>query len=114
MAAGVSLERVKKIAGDRGMTTSQVRKTLLHFGISTPRRMHPVGENGLGWMRYGRAMLHTSQRSPRPPSYGHWVLLWDGGVFDPEGPYTALYYPTTIVSYLKIHQALGGPCADTD
>jgi hypothetical protein len=116
MAAGVSLRNVIKVAGDsaEGMTTEQMRAALLRFGIFTSRRMHPVGDRGLGAMRHGRAILHTRQRHRRTPKYGHWILLWDGGVFDPEGPYTAIYYPTTIVSYLKIHRAAGGPYVSAD
>lgn len=115
MAAGVSLASVRRYIGcPDGLTTADMRKALAHFGLSTSRRMHPVGERGLGRIHTGRAILHTVQRVKPLPAYGHWALLWDGGIFDPGGAYTALYYPTTIVSYLRIHKLEGAKLDNDD
>jgi len=105
MAAGVSLRTVVNVCGEspEGMGTDEVRRGLLHFGIPTARRMHPVKDRGLGRMNTGRAILHTKQSGAK---CGHWSLLWDGAILDPGGPYTALYFPTQIVSYLRIFKML--------
>lgn len=103
MATGVSLKRVIKFTGQHpdGMSTSEVKAALRHFGMQCAERMRPVKFH-LGPVQMRRAMLHTTQRIV--PSTHHWSLLWDGGIFEPGGPYTALYFPTTIVGYLEIYQ----------
>lgn len=102
MAAGVSLRRVIKLMGDSpaGVGTAEIRLALDSFGLKCAPRMRVVKDK-LGPVQVRRALLHTVQRVPS--TVNHWTLLWDGGVFDPGGPYTALYYPTTIVSYLEIY-----------
>lgn len=109
MATGMSLQKVMAFTGHDpdGMSTADVRRALLRFGVYSARRMHPAGTRGLGSMHDGRAILHTAQRPT--PKFGHWVLLWDGGIYDPAGARTALHYPTDIVSYLRIHRVAGGP-----
>lgn len=98
MAAGVSLESVVAVAGEQGMTTEDVIDTLRLFEVRCADRLRPV--RSVMPQRVTRAILHTRQRYKR--TSGHWCLLWDGGIYDPAGPHTALHYPTTLVSYLEI------------
>jgi hypothetical protein len=102
MAAGVSLDRaIEEIGHERGTYTRELVAALRAFGIGCASklrrlsRIKPVLPKRaiVCIQRYG-----DEKRSAR----GHWMLAWDGEIFDPGGAWPHGYENWRITSYLEI------------
>jgi hypothetical protein len=77
MAAGISLEMVRAIFGHaRGTGTVEVRRALRILGVQCASRL----TYSSALPQYGIVKL----RRPRGSRHWHWVLMWDGVMYDPE------------------------------
>jgi hypothetical protein len=95
MAAGVSLERAYEVFGHQsGTTTREVVQALRHLGINCADRLRRCSKTRA---IPARAILHTREQGGRR---AHWMLMWDGRVYDPADRYPDDHWP--IVSYLEI------------
>jgi len=82
MAAGISLEESIRIFGHRHATrTKEVARVLNTLGIQCPsRRLKPLTDRD---PRPTRAIIKEIY-GPTRKRKSHWVLLWDGKVYDPD------------------------------
>lgn len=99
MAAGVSLDRAIKVVGhEGGTTTAEVREALRDLGVGCADKLRRI-----------------SRQRPHPPKRAvlavkgirnwrwHWVLTWDGEIYDPAGYNLSDYKHWKITSYLEIY-----------
>jgi hypothetical protein len=87
MLAGVSIEAVIELVGDRALDATARRRAFDHFGIT-----YPAGEAGsvvgivetplVKLMRDHRTLL-CSVADWKDPSWGHAVLIYDQHLYDP-------------------------------
>lgn len=103
MAAGVSLAQAIEATGhNRATSTSDVVKALRALGLLCADRCHPVGRVRPSWTK--RAMLAVSRQPEQGRHRGrsHWLLAWDGEIFDPQGDWPTGYDNWRVTSYLEI------------
>jgi hypothetical protein len=105
MAAGVSVKKAIDVIGHEfGTTTADVRDALRGLGIEVADRLRTIGK------RKGvipkRAILCISRKGNKREGRkerGHWMLAWDGEIYDPGGMWPEGYQNWRIVSYLEIY-----------
>ena len=98
MAAGVSLARAEKAVGHSGgTTTGDVVRGLRALGVDCAFRLRRVSRTKPVMPR--RAVVLITSRHPRRE---HWMLLWDGEIFDPGQRWPEAYRDWRITSYLEI------------
>ena len=99
MAAGISLEESIKVFGHRHATrTKEVAQALNALGIQCPsQRLKPLTDRD-SWPT--RAIIKEIY-GPTRKRKSHWILLWDGKVYDPD-PHDAP--GTKYSSYLGIEE----------
>lgn len=99
MAAGVSLDRACEVVGHRkmsGTSTREVRDALRQLGVGCADRCRRVNRDLLNLPRRALISIHTKDRR-----MGHWMLLWDGQMLDPDGSWPRLP-GWRITSFLEI------------
>lgn len=99
MAAGVSLDRAVEVVGharSRGTYTREIRDALRVLGVGCADRCRRVNRDLCNLPRRGIVTIHTKGRR-----LGHWMLLWDGEMFDPENRYPD-FEGWKITSFLEI------------
>jgi hypothetical protein len=84
MATGETLSTVIAATGTGGRTSAKVlRRVLDQFGIRTSHTRKITGAAPLPLY----AIAHQNSRTPDGkvefPNRGHWVLIWNGKIFDP-------------------------------
>jgi len=108
MAAGVSLKRVVKQMGKHtgGTYTKDVVAALRHFGVPCADRLRRVARSRPVWPTRSILVIH------RPPEEAggrkakwHWLLAWDGKMYDPGNRWPEGYGKWRITSYLEILDA---------
>lgn len=102
MAAGVSLERsIRQFGHGKATETREVVKALRAFGIGCSERLRRVSKNRIPPPRAIMAVRWLDRK--RQPRVWHWVLVWDGKVYDPAGRYPEGYgSDCEFTSYLEI------------
>lgn len=97
MAAGVGVKRAIDAVGKDGATrTRDIIRGLRALGLNCADRMRRTAQNRA---LPPRCIVHICWRR----RYGHWMLYWDGHVYDPGGAYPDGYDShSRIVSYLEI------------
>jgi hypothetical protein len=106
MAAGVSLDRAIEVVGhSRGTYAKDVARALRALGVPCADRLHVLSRTKPILPR--RGMLHVGPK--KKDSTGHWILIWDGVLYDPggrwseENKFPEEYAHWRIKSYLEIH-----------
>jgi len=82
MVLGISLEESLEIFGHAEATFAQEIAGILRLARIDCRPM----DTGLGWPALpNRAMLHVrmEREGQIVPNFAHWVVLWDGTIYDP-------------------------------
>lgn len=110
MVAGISLERAIEAVGHRrrgGTTTKEIVLALRSLGIACPDRLHRM--NCKRPVLPGRAVVNivkyiTRADGKRKQRKAHWMLTWDGVIFDPGQAWPEAYRQDgwTITSYLEL------------
>lgn len=99
MAAGVSLDRACEVVGHRHSTTTRdVRDALRALGIGCADKCVRPSRARPNLPKHAIVNIHKPSRP-----MGHWMLAWDGEVFDPEGFNLKDYKDWRILSYLEIY-----------
>lgn len=102
MAAGVSLKRAKTAVGhERGTHTSEVVAALRILGVSCADRLRRVRRANPVLPQRAIIAIHRPASEDRN-GRAHWMLHWDGKVFDPGGRWPDGYQNWRITSYLEI------------
>ena len=102
MAAGVGVERViEEIGHEDGTTTKELVAALHALNV-------PCGGTLLRFSRVKPVLpkrcivyIHRYGEKGREPR-GHWMLSWDGKIYDPGGRWPEGYANWRITSYLEI------------
>ena len=105
MAGGKSLKQAVEIIGhSNGTTTKEVRDALRGLGIMTDDRLHPLGKTRGVLPKRGLVCIFRGGniREGRKDK-GHWMLAWDGEIYDPAGVWPEGYQNWRITSYLEIY-----------
>lgn len=98
MAAGVSLRRaIEAVGHERGTHTVDVARGLRALGLDCEDRCKRVSKHRP--IPAPRALL-AFRRGQR---IAHWMLLWDGAVFDPGGWWPDNMRDWKMTSYLRIY-----------
>lgn len=102
MAAGVSLDRAIEVFGNRNSTyTRQLVAALRVLGLECADRLRRVSKNRVTPPRAILCARWLNRK--RKPRLWHWVLVWDGRVYDPAGRYPEGYgSDCEFTSYLEI------------
>ena len=104
MAAGVSLDRAIEVVGHakaRGTYTHEVVKALRQLVVPCADRLRPTGRVKTVLPKRGLISIHRPEGSKRPARF-HWMLTWDGKMYDPGGRWPTGYPGWRITSYLEI------------
>lgn len=97
MAAGVSLARAIAVIGHRsGTHTHEVRRALLTLGLKPAERLKRVSRTKPALPRRGIVAIGKGRK------YAHWMLTWNGRIFDPGGRWPEGYNGWRITSVLEI------------
>lgn len=104
MASGASLKQVISAIGhSNGTTTKELVSALRLFGIESDYRLRRVGRVKPVLPKRAILVIH------RPPELQngrrekwHWMLTWDGEIFDPGNRWPDGYPNWRITSYLEI------------
>jgi hypothetical protein len=103
MAAGVSLDRAIEAVGHRlrgGTSTKEVVRGLRALGVPCADRLHVVSRARHILPKRAILVLHRPLGSKRP-AHWHWILLWDGTIYDPGGRWPD-YPGSRTTSYLTL------------
>lgn len=104
MAAGVSLDRAIEAVGHgspRGTCTSEVVRALRALGVPCADRLRRVGRVKPVLPKRGVLAIHRPAGNKRSVHW-HWMLTWDGEIYDPGGRWPEGYDGWRITSYLEI------------
>lgn len=99
MAAGVSLDRAIEAIGHKsisGTNTRDLVRGLRALGLPCADRCRVLGRLKPVLPRRGMLVVGTKK-------YGHWMLTWDGVIYDPGGMWPDGYAGWKISSYLEIY-----------
>lgn len=104
MAAGVSLTRAKEIIGhDSGTTTREVITALRALGLNCADRMvRPSRQRPNLPARAILAIHRPKNPDEKRLAKWHWMLTWDGVIYDPDNRWPDGYQNWKITSYLEI------------
>lgn len=104
MAAGVSLDRAIEAVGHakkRGTYTREIVAGLRSLGIPSATRCKPLSKRKPVLPKRGLLAIFRDESNKRPQKF-HWMLIWDGHIFDPGGRWPDGYDGWRITSYLEI------------
>jgi hypothetical protein len=108
MAAGVSLEAATKAVGhgkERGTYTREIIAALRALNISCADRCRRIGRVKSFLPPRGLIVISRPKKEGRRRrSLFHWMLVWDGVVYDPGGCWPGGYVDWRITSYLEIYR----------
>jgi hypothetical protein len=102
MAANVSPQRAVEVFGhekDRGTYPREIKDALTALGVAHAGRFRRVSPTKPVYPP--RAILYAHRHGR--PKQAHWLLIWDGKIFDPEGVWPDGYRNWHITSYLEIY-----------
>lgn len=105
MAAGVSLESAIEAVGHarrRGTYTSELVGGLRALGVECASRLRLVSRLRPLLPKRAIVSMVVIKQSPREARRGHWMLAWDGVIYDPEGMWPGGYTGWKLTSYLEI------------
>jgi hypothetical protein len=100
----VSLDRAIEAVGHskkRGTTTAEVVAALRALGLPCADRMKPVGRAKPVLPKRALLCIRRLEGNKRSRLW-HWMLTWDGTVYDPGGRWPDGYPGFRITSYLSI------------
>lgn len=104
MAAGVSLDRAVEAVGHskfRGTSTAEIVRGLRALGVPCAEKLKRMARVKPVLPKRGIVAIHRPNGTKRPERW-HWMLTWDGTVFDPGGRWPEGYQGWRITSYLEI------------
>ena len=102
MAAGVSVRRAREIIGhDGGTETREVVRALRSLGVSCADRLVRISRNRPNLPT--RAIVTIQEQGKR----AHWMLTWDGTMYDPGQRWPEGYPGWRITSFLEIFRSEG-------
>lgn len=103
MAAGVTLREAIDAFGHekvRGTYTGEVVAALRRLGVGCGDRLKRVSK---ARVLPKRCIVCIQRQKESGRRYlGHWMLYWDGVVYDPDGRYPEGFEKWRITSYLEI------------
>lgn len=106
MAVGASEMAVCDVLNSvRGTTTKHLQKALRHFGVTYERRLRPATKADPMCARFPRAILAARMAltgSTASKRQWHWMLRWDGKIYDPGGAWPGCAGGTRITSALVL------------
>jgi len=106
MAAGVSLKRAVAAVGHSrigGTHTREIVAALRALGVECADRCRKVSRKRPVLPQRGMVVIHQP-KGEHGVSYHrwHWILTWDGQIYDPAGLWPDRYTDWRITSYLEI------------
>lgn len=105
MAAGVSLDRAIEAVGhkkQRGTRTKEIIAALHSLGIKTAAKVRPMSRTKPVLPKRAMVSICTNKVG-REYKLGHWLLYWDGVMYDPRGTWPEGYRDWVITSFLEIY-----------
>ena len=102
MIAGVSLQTVRDLIGEDGEDgthTKHLVEALKSLGVNCDTRLRRVSRKLP--MLPARAIVAI--HGPKKRRW-HWLVSWDGEIFDPDGCWPHLYKDWRVTSYLTIKE----------
>lgn len=102
MAAGVSLPKAVEIVGhDRGTTTREIVRALRTLGVPCADRLHRLSRIRPTLPKRAIVAIYRPKEDDRRER-AHWMLQWDGTMYDPGNAWPDRYQNWRITSYLEI------------
>lgn len=103
MAAGVSLERAIDAVGHEGGTgTKEVVEALRDLGVCCADRLRRISRRRPSWPKRGLIAIGRPATEHGHKERQHWMLVWDGVIYDPGGSWPNGYKDWRMSSYLEI------------
>jgi len=105
MAAGVSLDRACEVVGhrkERGTTTREVVRALRTLGVPCADRLRRVSRARPHLPKRAIVAIHRPPEENRHRGQWHWMLAWDGVIYDPGASWPDRYRDWKITSVLEI------------
>jgi hypothetical protein len=105
MAAGVTLKRsIETFGHQKATTTKDVVTALRALNIECADRLkRPIRKRPTLPHRCIAAIHRPKSSKEKRLVKWHWILIWDGRVYDPGGCWPDSYANWKITSYLEIH-----------
>ena len=104
MAAGVSLKRaVETIGHDEDTTTREVVRALRQLGVSCESKLKRISRIKPTLPKRALVVIHRPKDEGGRKEKWHWMLAWDGQIFDPGGRWPEGYSNWRLTSCLEIH-----------
>jgi hypothetical protein len=100
MVAGVSLEVVVNLIGpkgDDGTHTKHLVEALSKLGVKCATKLRRVSRQRPVLPSRAIVAIH----GPKKRKW-HWLLHWEGKIYDPDGCWPALYKDWRMTSFLEI------------
>lgn len=107
MAAGVSLKKATEAVGHGrygGTKTSEIIKALRSLGLECGDRCERISRKRPNLPRRGIVVLHRPKEPGKRKARWHWMLTWDGTIYDPAGMWPDNMRDWRMTSYLRIHE----------
>lgn len=102
MAAGVSLPKaIEAVGHDRGTTTREIVRALRTFGVPCADRLRRLSRVRPALPKRAIVAIYRPSEEHRSER-AHWMLHWDGEMFDPGDSWPDRYHNWRITSYLEI------------
>lgn len=104
MAAGVSLKRaIEAVGHERGTYTCDVVRALWALGVQCDDRCTRISRKRPNLPKRGLVAIHRPKEDGKRRERFHWMLTWDGRMYDPGGAWPDGFAGWRITSYLTIH-----------
>lgn len=103
MAAGVSLQRAIEAVGHqkaRGTHTREIIAGLRALGVGCADRLRRVSRAKPLLPPF--AVVAACRIRPAAPALWHWLLVWDGVIYDPGQVWPDAYKDWRFTSYLEL------------
>lgn len=104
MAAGVSLTRAIDLIGhERGTKTSEIVIALRLLGVPCDSKLKRVCRKRPHLPKRAVVAIHRPYVEGKHRGRWHWMLTWDGTIYDPGNSWPDSYRDWKITSALEIH-----------
>lgn len=106
MAAGVSLKRACDAVGHNkasGTHTREIVRALTALGLTCDSRLRRISRSRPNLPKRAIVAIHRPYVEKKRNARWHWMLTWDGKIYDPGDSWPDRYEGWKITSYLEIY-----------
>jgi len=104
MILGIKLaEAIKLVGHTRGTRTAELTRVLNRNGCKCANKLTRI-EKDKGYPKRSLLKMNFYDDDNKKIGTGHWVICWDGKVYDPDPPPLGVWPNCKITAYVEIEK----------